>query len=111
MTRRSRLAVLAMAGSFLAACTGGSATGSLTGRAAPCLGPHLAAAQIAKIPVRVNVVEHAKNIATQTVRGSHSYRFNLAPGRYVVSSDASRGVSVVVHSGQFLRVNLGDDCK
>ena len=111
MARWVWVAVFAMVGALLAACGEGATTGSLTGHAAPCLGPHLAPAQRATIPVRVTVTEHSKVIADQTVRGSHTYRFNLAPGRYVVSSNASRPVSIILRAGEVQRVNLGDLCK
>jgi len=56
-------------------------------------------------------MEHSKITANQTVRGSHAYRFSLAPGRYVVSSEASQPVNINLHAGEVLRVNLRDDCK
>ena len=66
---------------------------------------------IASVPVRVTIMGHSKIIANQTVRGSHTYRFNVAPGRYVVSSNASQPVSIILHAGEVLRVDLGDECK
>jgi len=59
----------------------------------------------------VKIMEHSKITANQTVRGSHAYRFSLAPGRYVVSSEASQPVNINLHAGEVLRVNLRDDCK
>lgn len=111
MARLVRYVLLGTVGAVLAACGGGPPGGTVTGHAAVCLGPHRTQAQIAAIPVRVEVTQHSRPVASATVRGSHTYRFRLAPGRYAVSSGAGRSVPVVVRPGSLLRVDLADFCR
>ena len=100
----------------LAACGGGPATkasapGVVTGIAEPCLGPHRTQTQIARIPVRVTLEDHSGVVATQTVRGSHTYRLRVSPGSYRISDAASGVVDVTVPSAGVVRVDLVSHCK
>ncbi len=102
---------------MLAACGGGpatnpSASGVVTGYAEPCVGPFRTQAQISEIPVRVTLEDHSRVVASQTVRGSHTYRLTVPPGRYRISTDAaSRPVDITVHSGGVVRTDLISSCR
>lgn len=88
--------------------------GVIAGVASPCIGFAVtSSAQVANIPVTVRISADGKTIATQTVTGSHNYKFVVAPGLYEVSSggEGSLGpLSVAVRSGETLRVNIPSNC-
>jgi hypothetical protein len=96
---------------FASGCSSGPTTGVVTGVAYPCVGPHRTSAQLANIPVRVTIRQRSKVIARETVRGSHTYRFDMPPGQYVVSSRTSGPTSITLHAGEVDRTNLPSFCK
>lgn len=104
-------AVVAMVAFLFAACGGGTSRGVVTGIAYPCVGPHRTSAQLANIPVRVTMSQRSKVVASQTVRGSHTYRFAVPPGQYMVSSATSPHVSITIYTGEKRRANLDSFCK
>jgi hypothetical protein len=112
VTTRHRilLSVLVLVVLPVSAC-GGTSTGVVTGIAYPCVGPHRTAAQLANIPVRVTIRQRSEVIARQIVRGSHTYRFAVPSGQYVVSSRTSGPVSIMLHAGEVRRANLLSFCK
>jgi hypothetical protein len=88
------------------------APGVVTGFAAPCAGPPVAA-----LPsVTVFAVRDGRTVAKQVTRykGRHDrYRFLLAPGRYQISAPRSADNSlqtVLVRSGQTSTINFPDYC-
>ncbi len=112
----SWLGSLALVG-LLAACGGATnpnASGVVTGVATPYVSLAGTNGQIAEIPVRVTIAKNSTTIAHQTIRGSHTYRFSLAPERYnVTSSGLGSGhlVTVKVNVGQVVRANLCSACQ
>ena len=97
----------------------------VTGVAEPCTGV-MTTAQYARVPVDVTVKEGSRTIAGETVTGSHTYRFVLPPGAYMVYSDQFQSrthlvperfakgpplVSAVLHSGETDHINLVPNCK
>jgi hypothetical protein len=101
----------------LGICAGCSSTSSaasaatvLTGVATPCIG---ATTHIGQMVVRVTLSADSKTVATQSVTGNHTYRFEVAPGHYRVSSDQEyvSPVPVTLHSGQTTTVDLDPSCK
>ena len=93
-------------------CKPALAVGVVTGVATPCHPQASTSADLASIPVTVTLAAGGKSVATQTVTGSHVYRFVVAPGAYWVSSSAA-GTSqqpASVHTGQLVRVDLLSDC-
>jgi hypothetical protein len=68
---------------------------------------------IARRPDTVTLASDGKTVATQTVTGSHIYRFVVAPGAYQVLSSGRGGqppASVHVDAGQLVRVDLFSNC-
>jgi hypothetical protein len=90
-----------------------STSAVVTGVAEPCIGV-TTTAQYARVPVDVTVKEGARTIASETVTGSHTYRFVLPAAPYMVYSDQFQRpsfVPAVLHSGETDQVNLVPNCK
>ena len=106
-------------GGLLAGCGGSASPTSavVTGVAAPCIGV-TTTAQYARVPVEVVVKEGSRTVASKTVTGSHTYRFVLPPGRYMVYSNQvqsrslleperfAQALPAVLHSGERNSQNL-----
>ena len=94
--------------------TQGSKTprGIVTGVAVPCHPQAYESNHLGRIPVTVTLTAGNRTVATQTVRGSHTYRFEVAPGSYVVSSNGEppHPAHVTVRPGQVVKANLGSTC-
>lgn len=95
-----------------AACSSSPSSAVLTGVATPCVGL-VAQDQYAQMPVRVVLSKGGQTVTSQIVKGGHTYRFKVAPGPYVVSSDQSTVVPtrITLHTGQIAHVNLSAHCK
>jgi hypothetical protein len=65
------------------------------------------------MPVRVDLTQNSRSVASQIVTGSHAYYFRVRPGPYVVSSDQQyvAPVPVTLRSGHTGHVDLRADCK
>ena len=83
--------------------------GVVTGVASPCW-PYANDRGIRKAAVTVTVVQDDRAVASQTVRGDHVYRVELAPGAYTVSTPYSKPEPVSVVDRRTQRVDLPDDC-
>jgi hypothetical protein len=83
--------------------------GTVTGVASPCW-PYAFNAGIKKAPVEVSVLQNGRIVVSQTVRGSHVYRFQLTPSSYVVSTPYSKAVPIAITAGRTVKVDLPDDC-
>src|SRR5258708_34783802 len=96
----------------IAGCTGRQrhmpGPGVVTGIAAPCAGPGMAAMQ----SVTVFAVRDGRTVATQVTQPGgrrNRFRFVLAPGRYKLSAPRSADKVpevVLVHSRQTISVNF-----
>jgi hypothetical protein len=86
--------------------------GVVTGIAAPCAGPPMAA----MASVRVFAIRNGRTVATQATQamGRHDrYRFVLAPGRYKISAPRSADKVpqvVLLHPAQTITVNFPNNC-
>jgi hypothetical protein len=91
-------------------CKPALAVGVVTGVATPCHPQEFG--ELASIPVTVTLIAGGKTVATQTVTGSHIYRFVVAPGLYEVSSSGhpQQPANVMVQPGEVTRANLFSDC-
>jgi hypothetical protein len=100
-------------GGLLVACGGTAAptSGVLTGVATPCAGA-LTLDHYADFPVRVTITQGSQTVASKTVRETHTFRFLVPRGRYLVSSDQSgvAPVTVTVQTGGTDHVNLLANC-
>jgi hypothetical protein len=92
--------------------TGPALAGVVSGVASPCQGPPLPQAQYEAIPVRVQLIKQSRAVATQTVTGSHTFRFVTSPGEYVVRSNqsATSPAQVKITPGATTTVNLYSAC-
>jgi hypothetical protein len=86
--------------------------GVVSGVAEPCEGPPLPQAQYEAVPVRVRLIKNSRVVATQTVTGSHTFRFVTSPGEYVVRSNqsATSPAQVTITPGVTTTVNLYSAC-
>lgn len=87
--------------------------GVVAGVATSCEGPPVPQTQYSGRRVLVTLSHRSLTVARQSVRGMHVYRFVVAPGLYVVTSDQS-AVSpsgVVVRSGKVVTANIYSDCR
>jgi len=108
-----RWAVLMVLGGLLAACgvSPAAVSGVLTGVATPCAGA-VTHYQYAEVPIRVTITKGSQTVTSQTVRGTHTYRFVLPQGVYFVSSDqAGVALGVPVRAGETVHFNLLAHCK
>ena len=101
-------------GLLLAQCTRNSspADGNIAGIASPCVGV-ITPAGSHGLSVTVYLAQGARAVAHQTVSGTHTYRFVLPPGTYVVAThegDGSKPVSVTVRSGQTSHADIPSSC-
>jgi len=69
-------------------------------------------AQYEAIPVRVQLLKDSRVVSVQTVTGSHTFRFESSPGKYVVKSNqsATTPAQVTITSGTTSTVNLYSAC-
>jgi hypothetical protein len=106
------LAALRLTLGTAASCSSSPRPAVLSGVATPCVGL-VTQDQYVQMPVHVVLSEGAHTVTSQIVRGSHTYRFKVAPGLYVVSSDQSTvaPTRVTLRSGQIAHVNLSTHCK
>ena len=99
-----------------AACSSNSSAASdpavVTGVATPCVGS-TTPGQYAQMKVRVILSAGSRPVASQTVAGSHRYRFQVTPGQYRVSSDQQYVApeDVTLHAGRITTVDLVARCK
>lgn len=70
-------------------------------------------AQYEAIPVRVQLLKDGQVVSTQTVRGSHTFRFAASPGEYVVRSNqsATSPSHVTLTPGATATVNIYSSCQ
>jgi hypothetical protein len=116
VTPKSVIAV-ALTGILAAGCSATSSApkptakplGIVTGVAYPCW-PYASDKGIKKARVEVSVLQNGRTVVSQTVRGSHVYRFQLRPSTYVVATPYSKAVPIVVTAGRIVKVDLPDDC-
>lgn len=105
-----------------AACGGGSsnsvsttappARGIVSGVASPCEGPAMPQGLYRAVKVHVHLFKSTRVIAEQTETGSHTFRFVVPPGNYVVSSNqsATTPTAVTIKPGKTRTVNLYSRC-
>jgi hypothetical protein len=117
MTRaRWALAVAVAAVGPLAACSSSSAAApdpaTLTGVASPCVGV-TTSDQYVQMKVNVTLSANSRTVASQTVTGTHTYRFQVSPGQYRVSSDQPYAApeDVTLRAGSTTNVDLDPHCK
>jgi len=106
---------ICMTGLVLAQCSQNSppANGTITGVASPCVGVAITPGGYSKIPVTVYLTQGSRHIAQQTVTGTHTYRFVVPAGNYVVAThegEGSKPVPVTVRSGQTTNANIPNYC-
>ena len=112
--RRWSWGVLCLSGLLLAQCTQRSppANGTITGVASPCVGV-ITSAAYQRLSVTVYLSQGARTVAHQTVKGTHTYRFVVPAGPYVVAThegDGSKTVPVTLHSGQTIHADIPSYC-
>jgi hypothetical protein len=113
-TRRWSWITLCLSGLVLAQCTTNSppAKGTVTGVAAPCIGP-ITSTGYQKLEVTVYLTRGLRLVADQTVKGTHTYRFVVASGNYIVAThegEGSRPVPVTVRPGQTTHADIPSYC-
>ena len=93
--------------------TTGQSLGSVSGYAPPCEGAYISQQGVRAVKVRVVLTERERVVKVQTVTGSHTYHFAVAPGTYVVRSNqgGTTPTPVKVTAGQNRTVNLYSVCK
>ena len=115
MGRWASVALSALA-LLLGACRGPYSTprsrAAVTGSAWPCRGLTTSAGA-ARFLIHVVLTRRSRVVATQVVPGGTMYRFIVAPGTYVVSSDAQhmKPVQFMVRPGDVDHVDLTPPCK
>ena len=112
---RAWAAVPLVMGGLIAGCGRSASPTSavVTGIATPCVGA-ATTAQYARDPVKVTVKAGRRTFASETMTGSHDYRFVVPQGRYIVYSDQFQVplfVPAVLQSGETDHVNLVPSCK
>lgn len=87
--------------------------GYISGYAPLCQGPYASQRAQAATPVRVQLVESGKVVKAETVTGSHTYRFAVPPGTYVVKSDpgGTTPKTITITAGQRRTVDLLSICR
>ena len=113
--RRWSWVLLALSGLLLAQCTRNSspADGTIAGVASPCVGV-ITPAGYHGLPVTVYLTQGARAVAHQTVRGTHTYRFVVPAGDYVVAThegDGSKPVPVGARSGHTSHADIPSYCR
>jgi hypothetical protein len=113
-TRQCRLAIVCLFGLLLAQCSQSSspADGAIAGVASPCVGA-IASAGYHGLSVTVYLSQGGRAVTHQTVRGTHTYRFDVPAGHYVIAThegDGSKPVPVVVRSEQTTHANIPSYC-
>jgi hypothetical protein len=85
--------------------------GTVTGVASPC-GSLATKAEYAQRAVQVLLSAHSKVVASETVTGTHIFKFTEPPGSYVLTSHQSyvHPVTVILHTGKTTQVNLYANC-
>lgn len=98
----------------LDACgTNSQPDGTVTGVASPCVGT-ITAAQLNRLSVVVYLTQGSRLVARQTVTGTHTYRFVVPVGSYVVAThegEGSKPRSVMVRSGQTTHADIPSYCR
>jgi hypothetical protein len=103
---------LAAIASGCASGTSAPSQGTITGVAQPCFGIAIPA-DSAQLAVTVTLSHQGQVVARQTVRGSHTYRFTVAHGSYVVASQEGEGsspVNVALSAGRTAHVDIPSHC-
>ena len=113
--RRWSGATLCLAALVLAQCGQNSTPpeGAVTGIASPCVGP-MTSTTYRDLPVTVYLTRQARPVAEQTVKGTHTYRFVIPAGNYVVAThegEGSKPVSATVHVGGTTHANIPSFCR
>lgn len=95
------------------ACSSPTPSATVTGIAEPCVGALPVAHSYRDIPVRVVLFQTTREVANEVVTGSHTFRFSVAPGAYVVTSNQAtvRGQSFALRPRQVGHVDLLTLCK
>ena len=106
--------VVCLSGLLLAQCAQSPppADGTITGVASSCTGP-IASAGYQRLAVSVYLTQGSRAVAHQTVKGTHTYRFVVPSGDYVVAThegDGSKPVPVTVRSGQTTHADIPSYC-
>jgi hypothetical protein len=112
--RRWSWVSLCLFGLLLAQCTQNSPPpdGTIMGVASPCVGV-ITPAGYHGLSVTVDLTQGARAVAHQTVKGTHTYRFVVPAGHYIVAThegDGSKPVPVTVHSGQTIHTDIPSYC-
>jgi hypothetical protein len=112
---RSFIVLCLLAGLLLTDCSPNStsAKGAITGVGDPCVGPY-SPTGYQKLPVTVYLTRGSRPVAHQTVEGTHTYRFVVPAGHYVVAThegEGSKPVAVVARSGKTTHANIPSYCK
>jgi len=95
----------------LAAC-GTSQIGTVTGTAAPCIGPAISAHYVQQIPTRITLRRGQVVVASEVIHGRSTYSLTAPPGKYLLESDQETGaVHVSLRAGETIVVNLIPVCK
>lgn len=113
--RRWGWLALCLLGLLLSQCAQKSppADGTITGVAAPCVGVMITPTGGNGLSVTVYLTQGGRAVSHQTVRGTHTYRFVVPAGHYVVATHeggGSRPVLVTVRSGQITHADIPSYC-
>lgn len=90
-----------------------TANGTITGVASPCVGPPITSTQLSELPVTVYLTQGSQKVAQQTVKSTHTYRFVVPAGNYVVAThegEGSKPVAVTARSGQTSHADIPSFC-
>lgn len=114
--RRWSCVALCLTTLALAQCSRNSVptTGTITGVASPCVGAAVTSVQYSNLPVTVYLTQGSRTVTQQTVKGTHTYRFVVPGGHYVVAThegEGSRPVAVTVRSGQTTKADIPSLCQ
>jgi hypothetical protein len=70
--------------------------------------------QYGNLSVTVYLTQGSRRVALQTVRGAHTYRFDVPAGHYIVATHeggASKPVAVTVRSGRTAKADIPSLCR
>ena len=106
--------VLAQCGQKAGPGTTDSANGTITGVASPC-DPFAitSSSQYRQLPVTVYLTRGSRTEAEQIVKGTHTYRFSVPAGDYVVATHeggGSKPLAITVHAGRTVHANIPSYC-
>ncbi len=88
--------------------------GVITGVARPCVGVAITPGEYGKISVTVYLTQGSREVAQQSVAGTHVYRFEAPTGNYTVATHEGEGgskpVDLVVHAGRTTHADIPSYC-